>query len=194
MKKVVLALIAIAFVLTGCGPSDQEVAAMVHGFVAQTVEAFTPIPSNTPYQTYTPADTATPYPTYTPQDTPTTQVETKIVVVTVTNTATPLYTPTITETPTLTVPPTNTAAPTGTKDPTQLDKGAGFYLVTDDIAPGVWRSDGTTDTCYWEITRKDGGIVSNHFGMAGGTMYIPTSAFQVQMKSECGTWTYIGAP
>ena len=185
MRKFCILFILFAIFFTGCGPSDEEITAMVYGFVAQTVQAFTPIPSNTPYLTYTPVDTATPYPTYTPQNTPTVQVETKIIVVTVTNTATPLYTPTITDTPTATIPPT------ATKDPLQMDKGPGFYLIGVDIAPGVWRSTGTNDNCYWEVTRDTGKTISNHFGMAGGTMYLPTTAFQVSMDAECGTWTFL---
>jgi hypothetical protein len=54
----------------------------------------------------------------------------------------------------------------------------------------VWRSDGTNDDCYWEITEADGDIIDNHFGMAGGTASIPASAFQVQFD-DCGTWTFI---
>jgi hypothetical protein len=69
----------------------------------------------------------------------------------------------------------------------------GFYLVNIDIAPGVWRSQGTGDNCYWEITTKTGDVTSNHFGMAGGTAYISPMAFQISFE-RCGTWIYLGPP
>ena len=148
--------------------------------VQATIENFTKVPTNTPFTTNTPYATYTAYPTQTalPTYTPV------IVVVTATYTATPLYTPTETLTP------TNTATLTPTSDPRTEDKGNGFYLVNVDIAPGVWRSAGTQDDCYWEITDKYGDIINNHFGMAGGTMYIPASAYQVMLE-DCGRWTYL---
>lgn len=73
------------------------------------------------------------------------------------------------------------------------NKGDGFYLVNIDIAPGVWRSTGAGDSCYWSITTKTGDIIENHFGMAGGTMYVSPNAFQVEVN-RCGTWEYISGP
>jgi len=73
-------------------------------------------------------------------------------------------------------------------------KPAGNYLVGVDIAPGVWRNNGTTDNCYWEVTDRSGSIISNDFGMGGGTAYIPASAFQVSFNEDCGVWTYLGSP
>lgn len=143
--------------------------------VVATVEKYTQIPSNTPYATYTAYPTLTPNPTYTP----------KIVVVTATFTSTPLYTPTDTLTP------TETFTPTFTPDFRTQDRGDGFYLVNIDIMPGIWRSLGTQDDCYWEISDKFGDIIDNHFGMAGGTMYVASSAYQVMLE-DCGTWTYLG--
>lgn len=107
--------------------------------------------------------------------------------ITQTVTPTPLYTPTITPTPTNTVPPT------ATQDPLKAPKGAGFYLVGVDIAPGVWRSDGTGDSCYWAVTSATGDILDNHFGMAGGTAYVSPSGFQVEFD-DCGTWTFLRDP
>ena len=118
------------------------------------------------------------------------QSETPIVVykeITQTLTATPQYTPTITNTPL----PTNTLTPT--IDPLKKPKGDGFYLVGVDIAPGVWRSKGTGDDCYWEVTQADGDIIDNHFGMAGGTAYIPVNGFQVRFE-DCGTWEFVQNP
>lgn len=73
-------------------------------------------------------------------------------------------------------------------------KPYGFYLVGSEIQPGIWRNTGESDNCYWEITDSKGEIMDNFFGMTGGTMYIPTTAFQVQMEKECGIWEYLGEP
>jgi hypothetical protein len=135
MRK--FALFLFVFVLlSGCAPSPEQIATPL-------VQTLTAWPSNTPYPTYTKFPTLTPNPTYTlpPTQTP------KIVIVTATYTATPLYTPTITNTPL----PTRTPVPT--IDPLKKNKSAGIYLVNVDIAPGVWRSNGTQDNCYWKITK-----------------------------------------
>lgn len=113
--------------------------------------------------------------------------------VTQTYTPTPLYTPTMTLTPTMTSSPTITSSPTKTPDPLKMPKGNGFYLIGIDIAPGVWRSDGTGDGCYWSVTAMDGDIFDNHFGMAGGTAFISPNGFQVEFN-DCGTWTFLRDP
>ena len=59
--------------------------------------------------------------------------------------------------------------------------GDDFYLVNTEIAPGVWRSQGTGDGCYWEFDGRSGNIINNHFGMTGGIMYIPATAFQARL-------------
>ena len=86
--------------------------------------------------------------------------------------------PTLKHTPTITNTPTNTFTPTPTTDPLRKTKGNGFYLIGVDIAPGVWRSQGTGDSCYWSVTTLTGDIIDNHFGMSGGTAYIPDYGFQ----------------
>ncbi|PKO00659.1 MAG: hypothetical protein CVU43_14030 [Chloroflexi bacterium HGW-Chloroflexi-5] len=106
---------------------------------------------------------------------------------TATTTPTPVYTPTITETPTIT--PTETP----TLDPLKIPRGNGMFLVNVDIAPGVWRSDGKNDDCYWKVSTSTGDIIKNFFGMAGGTIYIPESAFEVELQ-DCGTWTFLQNP
>jgi hypothetical protein len=108
------------------------------------------------------------------------------VIVTPTSTPTPLYTPTITNTPTVT--PTITSTP----NKLTMDKKPGIYLVNVDIAPGVWRSQGVGDNCYWGISNKTGKTTKNHFGKAGGTMYVSASDYQVSMEDECGMWVYLG--
>ena len=173
--KFCLVYIYLSIIITACQPTPEQLI----GPINETLAA---IPTQTAYPTYTPINTFTPYPTYTivPTYTP------RIKIVTPTYTSTPLYTPTITETPTIT--PTKTNTP----NPLTKDKAPGYYLVGTEIAPGVWRSLGSTDDCYWSVNSKTGDIISNHFGMAGGTMYIPVSAFEVRLEAECGMWTYIG--
>lgn len=70
----------------------------------------------------------------------------------------------------------------------------GFYLVGSEIQPGIWRNTGESDNCFWEITDSKGEIIDNYLGMTGGTMYIPSTAFQVQLEKECGDWEYLGEP
>src|SRR5688572_17427405 len=129
---------------------------------------------------------------------------TRLVPVTVTPTPTPLMTPTPSNTPTITPTATDTPLPTNTPNAAQTStaeafgelvepKGDGFYLVNVDIAPGVWRSNGTGDGCYWATTRQTGSIIDNHFGASGGTAYIAASAFQVEFD-DCGTWEYLSPP
>lgn len=113
--------------------------------------------------------------------------------ITQTPTSTPKYTATPKHTPTITLTSTNTFTPTPTTDPLKKARGNGFYLIGVDIAPGVWRSQGSGDSCYWSVTSMSGNIISNHFGMSGGTAYIPVNGFQVQFE-DCGTWVFISNP
>lgn len=179
MKKTLVFFLGVMclLLLGACGPSAEVVAGAVSGTLVA-------LPTQTAFPTYTPFATYTPYPTYTPAPTQTAVIK----IVTPTATSTPEYTPTITQTP------TTTPTITPTVDQLKTDKGPGFYLVGTDIAPGVWRSMGSSDSCYWEIDTATGDIINNHFGMAGGTMYIPTSAFQVQLDPECGRWTFLNNP
>ena len=178
MKKIV-AMIFTLLLIASCTPKPQQ----IQPFVEQTLAAW---PTQTAYPTLTANPTNTPYPTYTSLPTytklPTTTPVIKIV--TATSTATPVYTPTNT------LPPTATATTTPTADPLKRSRGDGIYLVGIEIAPGVWDSNGTGDSCYWEVTTATGDIINNHFGLAGGTAYISATAFQV-MFERCGTWTWL---
>lgn len=166
MKKIIVALLTI-LAFSSCAPKPEEIASIVN-------QTLTANPTSTAYSTYTPYPTLTPVNTYTPI----------YKVVTATNTPTPKYTATETNTPTIT--PTTTP----TIDPLKKARGNGFYLIGVDIAPGVWRSNGNGDDCYWSVTRGNGDIIDNHFGMAGGTAYLPSSGFQVQFE-DCGTWEWL---
>jgi len=175
-------ILLIAVLLSSCTMIEDRLAPTIKSNVQQTISQFTEVPSQTPYSTLTAFPTYTKYPTYTPITTYTP----KIVIVTATSTKTPQYTSTITNTP------TETLMPSPTLDPTQKDKGPGFYLVGEDISPGVWRSQGDSNSCYWSVTTKTGSIIKNHYGMAGGTLYIPSSGYQVELGEDCGNWTYLG--
>ena len=172
MKRVFDILIAFSFIAS-CSPKPEDLAL----YLNQTLEA---IPTQTDYPTQTAYPTHTAYPSLTPVNTYTPVFK----LVTATFTVTPEFTSTETNTPTITL--TNTP----TLDPLKRTRGNGFYLIGVDIAPGVWRSDGTQDDCYWAVTRANGDIIDNHFGMAGGTAYLPASGFQVQFE-DCGTWSWL---
>ncbi len=92
-------------------------------------------------------------------------------------------------------PPTATSRPTATATapPLLAPKEDGHYLINVDIAPGVWRSHGTGNACYWEVTTATGDIISYDLGMAGGAAYIPPTGFEVTFE-WCGTWTYLKGP
>ena len=77
----------------------------------------------------------------------------------------------------------------GAADP----KEDGFYTVGVEILPGRWRSTGTGTTCYWARLDSYQRILSNHFGLAGGTVTIRESDYEV-MFSQCGTFVYLGPP
>jgi hypothetical protein len=100
----------------------------------------------------------------------------------------------------VTQPPSTATIPIPTPDAAQTQQAGlfgphddGFFLVNVDIAPGVWRSDGNADNCYWKTSTATGDIIDNHFGMAGGTAYIGPTDFQVEFDG-CGTWTYLQGP
>lgn len=75
----------------------------------------------------------------------------------------------------------------GAADP----KGDGFYTVGVEIMVGRWDSTGTGDSCYWARYDSYQGILDNHFGMAGGTVLIRETDYEVEFN-RCGTWVYLG--
>lgn len=121
--------------------------------------------------------------------------------------ATPSNTPTITPTPTDTATPTLTSTPTATPVPTSTSnlaqtatvealgalassKSDGFDLVGVDILPGKWHSTGEGQDCYWARLSSDQALLDNHFGIAGGTMTIKPTDFEVELEG-CGMWEYV---
>ena len=127
--------------------------------------------------------------------------------VTVTFTPTPINTPTPSNTPTITPTPSNPPTPTSTSTPTPTpnlaqtatiqaygnlaaSKGSGFYEVGVDILSGKWRSLGTGNRCYWARYDSNQRILANHYGLAGGTVNIRATDYEVEFK-DCGTWRYV---
>jgi len=117
--------------------------------------------------------------------------------------STQTHTP-IPETATITPTASDTATPSETPNLSQTQtaqalailitpRGNGHYLVGVDIAPGVWRSENGYSGCYWSVTTKTGSIINNDFGDSGGTVYISPTAYEVEF-SDCGIFTYLGAP
>ena len=182
---VIAALLAVSSA-AGCTPAAPLMSTAVAGTL--TAQPILPTETDLPTQTA--------YPTFTlpPSQTP------LVIVVTATLTPTPRYTPTITPTATITptvtitTTPTDTMTPTVTISPLVTTKSPGFYLVGLEIAPGVWRSNGSGDGCYWAITNRTGDILTNFYGMAGGTLYVPSDGFQVELQRGCGDWEYLGQP
>jgi hypothetical protein len=103
-------------------------------------------------------------------------------------TATPLP-----STPTPQFSPTPTLSPTVTLSPLFAIHSPGFYLIGIDIAPGIWRSTINGDECYWAVTTAKGDIINNHYGMAGGTIFISATGYQVELGPKCGDWIYLSA-
>jgi hypothetical protein len=205
MKQIVVALTIVASLLSGCaaGPSAEQ----IQGTVVAQVTALAQ--QATPYPTYTPRPTYTPAPTVAVEVEVTVLAEvTRIIIVTPTATATPEFTATPE------IPPDQMTATaraevaqataTAKAESTAIMATAiahvdaemkaphaeGFWIVGVDIAPGLWRNDGTEDNCYWERSTKTGDIIDNHFGAGGGTAYLRATDFQFQARN-CGTWTWL---
>lgn len=94
--------------------------------------------------------------------------------------------------PTATPIPVNPPLPTNTTQQESPDspKGDGFYTVGAEIAPGKWESTGNGNSCYWQRLDDKQETIANHFGLAGGTITIQASDYEVQLK-DCGTWYYV---
>jgi hypothetical protein len=70
-------------------------------------------------------------------------------------------------------------------------RGDGIYTVGEEISPGVWRSNGSGDGCYWERRDINQEIIDNHYGNAGGSVNVRASDFEVEFDG-CGTWEFQG--
>ncbi len=72
--------------------------------------------------------------------------------------------------------------------------GAGSYLVGSEVAPGLWRNDDSSDSCYWaRLTGFSGDlteIITNSFSTEIQTVAIGASDEGFE-SSNCGTWTKV---
>ncbi len=66
----------------------------------------------------------------------------------------------------------------------------GVYEVGKDIAPGMWRSNGSLFGCFWERLDSNFNEHNAHYGYAGGSVYIEESDHYVRFL-ECATWFYV---
>ncbi len=66
----------------------------------------------------------------------------------------------------------------------------GLFEVGKDIAPGLWRSNGTQFGCFWERLDSHFNQHNAHYGYAGGTVNIAETDHYVRFI-DCATWTYV---
>ena len=69
-------------------------------------------------------------------------------------------------------------------------KKDGYYVVGLDIAPGVWKSNGLSSSCYWARYDLTQDINDNELGYAGTVVTIRADDFEFYTKG-CGVWTMI---
>ncbi len=75
---------------------------------------------------------------------------------------------------------------------TALDpKGDGFYTVGIEIVPGLWRSTGTGDGCFYARLDAFQETIANHYGNSGVTVIIDSGDYEVAFQ-DCGNWEYLG--
>jgi hypothetical protein len=65
------------------------------------------------------------------------------------------------------------------------EKTDGYYLVNKEISPGTWRTETGHQDCYWSLTDSSGNFLDGSFGMSGGVVIIPETAFQLRVQN-CG--------
>ncbi len=73
--------------------------------------------------------------------------------------------------------------------------GDGYWLIGDEVAPGLWRNSGSADTCYWErlsgFSWEFEDIITN--GLSTSIQTVQISAGDTGFHaSRCGNWTYLG--
>jgi hypothetical protein len=74
--------------------------------------------------------------------------------------------------------------------------GAGTYQIGTEVAAGLWRNSGSTDSCYWERLSGFGGtlddVILNDFTDSIATAWIDPGDLAFSC-ARCGTWTRIGS-
>ncbi|MEA2024770.1 MAG: S-layer homology domain-containing protein [Actinomycetota bacterium] len=71
----------------------------------------------------------------------------------------------------------------------------GYWLVGDEVAPGLWRNSGSADTCYWErlsgFSWEFEDLITNGLSTSVQTVRIRASDVGFH-ATRCGSWTYLG--
>lgn len=99
------------------------------------------------------------------------------------------------------IPPSSTPAPTPpptvatttTAPGPKTTFGEGSYRVGIDIAPGTYRSSGTSTACYWKRMSNFTGtddIIANYLSVSPTTVTILASDKGFETR-RCGTWTAV---
>jgi len=70
------------------------------------------------------------------------------------------------------------------------EKSDGYYLVNKEIGPGTWRTESAHQDCYWSLTDSSGNFLDGSFGMSGGVVIIPETAFQLRIQN-CGIMRFL---
>jgi hypothetical protein len=104
---------------------------------------------------------------------------------TITATVAPSSTPTLTPLP--------ASALTATADFALYGPhGDGVYQVGVSIAPGTWRAIPQRNSfCYWARRKYDGILLGEHYGPAGGEIFIHETDFEVEFD-DCGLFVFMG--
>lgn len=75
------------------------------------------------------------------------------------------------------------------------DRGAGYFFVSEEMAPGLWRNSDSSQGCYWErlsgFSWRLSDIIANGFDYSIQTVEIKSSDVGFSSNS-CGTWTRLG--
>lgn len=150
-----------------------------------------------PAATLVPLATYTPYPTYTPNPTYTAVPAVIVTATPLPATSTPARTSTATKPPMPTAVPPTTLPPTAPPNKLTEAKGAGFYLVNLEIAPGLWRSQGNAKNCWVKTKTRTDDLIDIDLGPPGKTFYINANDFSVEFSvlefggASC-LWNYMG--
>jgi hypothetical protein len=173
--------------LSSCASGSAPEPTAVAQAVAATLTAWAPVAVLAETSLPSPASAKAPPPTET-----TTAIEasTRAPTSTTAPTRTPARMPTATTPPTKAPTLKPTATSTSALPPLQSPKRDGSYIVGEDIAPGKWESTGASGNCYWARLGDYQETLDNHAGLAGGTVTILVSDYEVTF-SGCGTWRYV---
>ena len=198
----------IVLLTAGCVSAPATPSAVVDTIVVtQLVPAATlvPLATYTPYPTYTPNPTYTAVPAVIVTATPLPATSTPARTSTATKPPMPTGLPPTTLPPTAlpptTIPPTavppTTLPPTAPPNKLTEAKGAGFYLVNLEIAPGLWRSQGNAKNCWVKTKTRTDDLIDIDLGPPGKTFYINANDFSVEFSvlefggASC-LWNYMG--